>query len=278
MDKKALCVGINRFMHYPDATLNGCVNDASDMKSVLREHFGFADDEIKVLIDGQATKSAIMKELSSMVEGAKTGRYGHIVFSLSSHGTQVPDTGGDEPDKADEAFCPHDLAADGDRWHPDHIITDDELHDLFINLPEDTLLEVYLDTCHSGTGLRAADMLFERRPRFLPPPSLEAFLEIRNRAPRSLNDLLLKKGVAQHILWTGCRDDQTSADADIGGGWHGAFTYFFCRELRACKNTLSRAELLDRVRKALSKAHYTQIPQLETQATQRKSIPGFPRS
>jgi metacaspase-1 len=278
MGKKALCVGINRFMHYPDATLNGCVNDASDMQSILREYFGFADNEIEVLADGNATKSAIMKELASMVDGAKSGRYGHLVFSLSSHGTQVPDTNGDEPDKADEAFCPHDLSAQGDRWHPDHIITDDELHDLFVDLPDNVLLEVYLDTCHSGTGLRAADMLFERRPRYLPPPSLEAFLKISHRAPRSLNDLLMKKGVLQHILWTGCRDDQTSADANIGGKWHGAFTYFFCRELRAGRNALSRAELLDKVRNALSTGHYTQVPQLETQATQRRAIPGTPLS
>ncbi len=274
MGRKALCVGINRFMHYPDATLNGCINDASEMHSILREYFGFADNEVEVLTDGQATKSAIMQELSSMVDGAKTGRYDHLVFSLSSHGTQVPDTNGDEPDKADEAFCPHDLAADGDRWHPGHIITDDELHDLFIGLPDKVLLEVYLDTCHSGTGLRAAELLFERRPRYLPPPSFEAFLKIRHLAPRSLNDLLLKQGVRQHILWTGCRDDQTSADANIGGTWRGAFTYYFCRELRASGNTLSRADLLDKVRNALSAARYTQVPQLETQATQRSLVPG----
>ncbi|NTW51043.1 MAG: caspase family protein [Chlorobiaceae bacterium] len=274
MAKKALCVGINKFKNYPDAALNGCVNDAADMKSILKEFNGFTDKEILVLTDSAATKAAIMKNLAAMVDGAIKGKYDHLVFSLSSHGTQVPDTSGDEPDKADEAFCPHDLAQAGDIWDPAHVITDDELHDLFIKLPSTVLLEVYFDTCHSGTGLKAIDMLLQRRPRYLPPPSLDAFLKIEQRSPRQLNDLLLKKGVTDQILWAGCRANQTSADAHIDGKWHGAFTYFFCKELRASNNSLSRAELLKKVSAGLKAAHYTQVPQLETQATQRRQVPG----
>ena len=47
-----------------------------------------------------------------------------------------------------------------------------------------------------------------------------------------------------HILWAGCRADQTSADAKIGKSWHGAFTYHLCKEMRACRNELPRKELL----------------------------------
>jgi hypothetical protein len=270
MGKKALCVGINKFKNYPDAALNGCVNDANDMGGVLRDFLGFKEKDITVLTDAKATKANIMKNLNSMVDGAKKGKYQYLVFSLSSHGTQVPDVSGDEPDKADEAFCPHDLAASGDKWHTDHIITDDELHDLFVTLPENVLLEVYLDTCHSGTGLKAVDMLLQRKPRYLPPPSLKAFLKIDTLAPRGLKDLLLGKGIVHHVLWTGCRADQTSADANIDGSWHGAFTYYFCKELRSSKNSLSRADLLKKIRADLKAGHYTQIPQLETQATVRK--------
>jgi hypothetical protein len=275
MGKKALCVGINSFRHFPDAALNGCVNDAEDMKGVLKEFLGFTGREIKVLTDAKATKTAIMKHLKSMVEGAKKGSLSHLVFSLSSHGTQVPDASGDEKDNADEAFCPHDLAAAGEEWHPDHIITDDELHDLFSALPETVLLEVYLDTCHSGTGLKAIDMLLERRPRYLPPPSLSAFLKMEKLAPKGLSDLFSESGgVENRILWAACRSDQTSADAKIEGKWHGAFTYYFCREMRECGNSLSRAELLKKVKAGLKGGHYTQVPQLESPATLRKSSPG----
>ncbi len=274
-NRKALCVGINKFRHYPQAELRGCVNDVKDMTSVLKRFLGFTDNDIKQLTDGRATKVRIMRNLKRMVEGAKKGKYSYLLFSFSSHGTQVPDRSGDEPDRADEAFCPTDLAAAGAVWDPKHIITDDELHDLFVQLPQHVLLEVYLDTCHSGTGLRSIDMLLDRRPRYLPPPSLEAFKEIDGRRSRGLHDSLLSKGLTHHILWAGCRADQTSADAKIGGSWHGAFTYYWCKEMRATRNRVSRKKLLAKVRNDLA-GTYTQIPQLECEATVRRARMAVP--
>ncbi|NTV05313.1 MAG: caspase family protein [Chlorobiaceae bacterium] len=273
-NKKALCVGINQFRNYPDAALQGCVNDANEMSVLLQKLLGFKKGDITVLKDAKATKANIIKKLKAMVDGAKAGKYSSLVFSLSSHGTQVPDLSGDEPDRADEAFCPYDLAQSGNEWDKNHIIVDDELRDLFIQLPENVLLEVYLDTCHSGTGLKAIDMLLDRRPRYLPPPSLEAFMEVDSKRSRGLRHGLLEKGVTDNILWAACRSDQTSADANIDGGWHGAFTYFFCKEMYECNNTLTRAEVLAKVRSDLKKGKYTQIPQLECEAANRKSPVG----
>jgi len=269
-NKKALCVGINQFKNYPAAALQGCVNDAGEMSTLLQKLLGFKAADITVLTDAQATKAAIISSLKAMVDGAKAGKYSYLVFSLSSHGTQVPDLSGDEPDRADEAFCPHDLAQSGNQWDKNHIILDDELRDLFIQLPENVLLEVYLDTCHSGTGLKAIDMLLDRTPRYSPPPSLKAFLEVDSKRSRGLRRGLLEKGMLHHILWAGCRADQTSADANISGGWHGAFTYYFCKEMYACKNALSRADLLTKIRADLKKGKYNQIPQLECEATRRQ--------
>jgi hypothetical protein len=241
------------------------------MAALHNELLGFKKDDITILTDAQATKANVMKSLTTMVADAKAGRINYLVFSFSSHGTQVPDKSGDEPDRADEAFCPYDLAQKEGVWDPDHIITDDELHDLFVRLNENVLLEVYLDTCHSGTGLRSIDMLLDRKPRYLPPPSLEAFLEVDGRRPRSFYESTLEKGIVHHILWAGCRADQTSADAKIDGAWHGAFTYYYCKEMRKCKNKLSRLAVLKKVVADLKAGRYTQIPQLEGEATVRKS-------
>lgn len=271
-NRRALCVGINNFQNYPQAALQGCVNDAHNMSSVLREYLGFTGGDITLLADAQATKANIMGNLRTMVNDAKAGRLGYLVFSMSSHGTQVPDRSGDEPDRADEAFCPYDLAQAGNQWDANHVVIDDELHDLFAQLPQNVLLEVYLDTCHSGTGLKAIDMLLDRKPRFLPPPSVEAFKEIEGRRSRGLHTALLEKGMTHHILWAGCRADQTSADANIEGSWNGAFTYYFCKEVRACKNKLSRKEILAKVRRNLANGHYSQIPQLECGATSRNAV------
>jgi len=271
-NRKALCVGINQFKNYSSSNLQGCVNDAHDMGAILKDFLGFTAGDITTLTDAQATKANIMSNLKSMVADAKAGKYSYLVFSLSSHGTQVPDTSGDEPDRADEAFCPHDLAQKGNVWDPSYIIVDDELHDLFVQLPKNVLLEVYLDTCHSGTGLKAIDMLLDRKPRYMPPPSLEAFKKVEGRRSRGLHQSLMEKELVHHILWAACRPDQTSADAHIGGSWHGAFTYYFVKEMRASQNKVSRLEILKRTIADLKEGHYTQIPQLEGEATVRKAI------
>ena len=276
-NRKALCVGINQFKNYPGSNLQGCVNDANEMSGLLKSLLGFTDADIVKLTDQHATKAQIMAALKGMVADAKAGKLSYLVFSLSSHGTQVPDLSGEEPDRADEAFCPHDLAQAGDRWDPNHIITDDELHDLFVQLPPKVLLEVYLDTCHSGSGLRGIDLLLDRRPRFMPPPSYAAFEEVRGRRSRGLTRALMEsaarsdKSMSHNILWAACRADQTSADAHIAGGWHGAFTYYFVKEMTESKNKLSRKVILDRVRKDLIAGTYTQTPQLEVDATNRNA-------
>lgn len=269
--KKALCIGINNFKNYPQSALNGCINDANDMVALIKKYLGFSDTDIVKLTDDQATKANIIKNLKEMVDGAKAGKYDSLVFSMSSHGTQMPDTSGDEPDKVDEAFCPHDLAVKGNVWDPDRIIVDDELHDLFIQLPENVTLEVYLDTCHSGSGLKAIDLLQDRKPRFMPPPSLEAFQEIEGKVSKATIRPLVGKGLKQHILWAACKPDQTSADANIEGSWHGAFTYFFCKEVNASENKLSRDEILKKVTADLEAGKYTQQPQLESDATTREN-------
>jgi hypothetical protein len=264
---KALCVGINDFKNYGERVLKGCVNDSKYMSLLLTDYWGFKGSDITILNDSQATKGNIMKNLVDMVEGAKSGQYNHVVFSLSSHGTQIADgDDGDEPDHADEAFVPYDIMTDstGLQWDPNHIIVDDELRDLFARLPQNVLLEVYLDTCHSGTGIKGFDMLLDRMPRYLPPPSFEAFDQLTTLQNHGLREGLLEKGMRNHILWAACKPDQTSSDALFKDekSWHGAFTYFFFRAIKGSGGKLTRREILNNVRKAM-KPRFDQDPQLE---------------
>jgi len=272
--RKALCVGINVFKNYTNATLHGCVNDANQMVGVLKKYLGFTGvgTDITLLTDAQATRTAIMTELTAMVNGAKTGKYSYLVFSLSSHGTQVPDKNGDETDHYDEAFCPHDLAEKNGQWDPAHIIVDDELHDLFAAVPDNILVEVYLDTCHSGTGLRAVDLMPDRRPRYIAPPSVAECERVLPLMPRGLRLRSAEKLAKNVILWAACRDNQTSADANIGGTYHGAFTYYWVKETTAANNNISRNNLLKKVNADLSANHYQQVAQLECPATQREIL------
>ena len=268
--RRALCVGINKFKNFPENNLNGCVNDARDMASILQGFFGFRKADIALLLDSQATKTNILRGLKALVDSAVKGQLTHLVFSLSSHGTQVPDLSGDEPDRADEAFCPHDLATKGEQWDPARIIIDDEFRDLFSRVPRDVVLEVFLDTCHSGTGLKVIDLLPGRRPRYIPPPSPAAFRAVEGLKMKGAAASVVDAGRPENILWAACKPDQTSADARIEGGWHGAFTWFLCKTIRASGSDLARDAILKRVRQDLKSGEYTQSPQLECKAALRK--------
>ncbi len=65
MAKKALCVGIN---DYPGegSDLNGCVNDAKAWAELLIKNFSFPSGSVKVLLDGQATKAAMLDGLKKL--------------------------------------------------------------------------------------------------------------------------------------------------------------------------------------------------------------------
>jgi hypothetical protein len=156
MAKKALLVGINDYKQVND--LRGCVNDVLDMHFSLRSLFGFQTREIRVLTDSRATKDNILHRLKWLVQGAKAGDY--LIFHFSGHGSQIRDRDGDEEltDHLDELICPHDMDWDGS------YITDDTLNSIFKGVPEGVLLEVFLDCCHSGTGLREMGLT--------PPPDL----------------------------------------------------------------------------------------------------------
>ena len=273
MPKKALLVGINDYKGIND--LRGCVNDVLDMHFSLRSLFNFETREIRVLTDSRATRDNIIHRLKWLVDGTEAGDI--RIFSFSGHGSQIRDRDGDElDDNLDELICPYDMDWDG------KFITDDELNNILKDVPEGALLEVFLDCCHSGTGLR--EMGLEPPPelaaphptlnRYLPPPA-DIFLRLSGEEDE-LNQKGFTKGFHErsarhHILWAGCMAKQTSADAFIDGRYHGAFTYYLNRHLRQ-NPRLSRRELLKKVRASLTHNGYSQVPQLETEATGRERV------
>lgn len=277
LTRAALCVGINNFKNLPQSSwLHGCVNDANDLAALLREQYGFAPDDVTVLVDAEASKTAVLGALTGLVERAESGDLAQIVFTFSSHGTQIPDTNGDEADGLDECFACYDIDSAGDSWNKDTVIVDDELHELLLRLPASARMDVVLDTCHSGTGLRALDLIPGRRPRFLPPPTPEGLSSVETletRQKQSLKELSQGTNGAdgvQAVLMAACRDDQTATDAFIDGRYNGAFTYHFVKTLKS-DGTLSRAELLKAVSKALKEGRFDQVVQLEATPAQKKA-------
>jgi metacaspase-1 len=289
MARRALCVGINEFKSLPMSSwLSGCVNDANDISKALKG-LGFTSRSVTVLRDKDATKKNVMSHLTSMVEASEPGD--HLVFTFSSHGTQVPSAPNDpdEPDGLDEAFACHDIKQSGDSWDKKTVIIDNEMHDLFATVPEGVLVEVLLDTCHSGTGLKDLEdiqqaMLMGRRPRFLPPPTpkgLDKARAIRDLNPpqpdkKGLRELTkVRSGTAKPVLFAACRPDQTASDATFSNRPNGAFTYLFLKAL-AEDGTRTRSQLASAVTKGLKSGDFEQRSTLEAPAKAKKVAFGQP--
>ncbi|GAA2198187.1 caspase family protein [Sinomonas flava] len=274
MARAALCIGINRFAALPeDNWLAGCVNDAHDIAAALTGVFGFAPGEVTVLTDAAATKAAILGAIGDIVERAVDGRLEQIVLTFSSHGTQIPDDASDpdEPDRMDEALAAYDITTAGDQWERGSVVVDDELHVLLSRVPAQVITDVVLDTCHSGTGLRAFDAPRGRRARFLAPPAPAGAAAAPGAAAHSLRELVASG--PGPVLFAACRADQTASDAPFGGRYSGAFTHFLLEALTS-QPTASRSATHQAVTAALRAAKFDQRAQLEGTAAQREAVWG----
>jgi hypothetical protein len=262
--KRALLVGINDYQSIND--LQGCVNDVTNVRHILKTWFGFTNNDIRMLTDDRATKKNILDRLGQMVKAAEPGDT--VVFHFSGHGSQIRDRENDElNDHMDELICPYNM-----NWD-DGYITDDLFRSILDQLKDGVKMEIILDSCHSGTGTR--DLVLDPpggsgqkvlvKNRYLKPP---VDIECRYqgdedkmkpvRSFRSDPEIILN-----HVLWAACRDNQTSADAFIDGSYNGAFSYYFCKHIRESKGNITREELHSRIIDSLNHNSYSQYPQLE---------------
>ncbi|MFN0147169.1 MAG: caspase family protein [Dehalococcoidia bacterium] len=278
--RRALLVGINKYED-PRNNLKGCVNDVLMMGKVLMENYGFNKNDIRLLVDRRATTANIRTRLRWLTAGAAPGST--LVFHFSGHGSQVRDRSGDElDDQMDEILCPYDLD-----W--DDPFTDDELAKAIAGVPDGVNFTLVLDCCHSGTGTRE----FFKEPatgreslsRYLVPPPDIAFrqaggVEVPDHpAPeRGVNMVgqALAPAKRRHfgtalldqnaILISGCRSDQTSADAWIDNDNRGALTYSLYTTLKEARWAISYGDLIERAGGYLEQNGYEQVPQLECPA------------
>jgi hypothetical protein len=255
MAKRALCVGVNRYPR-PELELKGCVNDAKGWATLLNEHYDFARSDIELITDSRASKARVRRGLDDLLAGARRGDV--LVFSNSSHGTYRADENGDES-VYDEALCPYDCE--------DELLVDDELRELFADIPWGVRLTMISDSCHSGSATRDPEDPFapdRRRRRFCDPRSIgrRDLPDIRRTArPRAAE--LHPEREMRELLLSGCRSDQYSYDAKFGRTFHGAMSIFAQRLIAQAGYRITYRQLHRQLVPALREANYDQEPQLE---------------
>ncbi|KAF1352102.1 Metacaspase-1A [Delphinella strobiligena] len=280
--RKALIIGINYFGQ--KGQLRGCINDAKNMSNYLNEYFGYKREDMVILTDdqqnpmSQPTKANILRAMHWLVKDARPND--SLFFHYSGHGGQTPDLDGDEDDGYDEVIYPVDYR------QTSHIV-DDEMHRILVMpLQPGVRLTAIFDSCHSGSALdlpyiystqgvlKEPNLAKEAGQGLLGIVSSYARGDLSGMASTAMglfkkattgdsvyqNNLRTKTSPADVIMWSGSKDDQTSADASIANQATGAMSWAFITALK--KNPQqSYVQLLNSIRDELQ-GKYSQKPQL----------------
>lgn len=285
--RKALLIGINYIG--TKNQLRGCINDAHNMFNFLTSRHGYDADDIVMLTDDQQDmvrlplKANIIRAMQWLVRDARPND--SLFFHYSGHGGQTKDLDGDEDDGMDDVIYPLDFETQGD-------LVDDIMHDIMVkSLPPGARLTALFDSCHSGTvldlpytystkgiikepnvwkdvgqdGLQAA-MAYAVGNRSSLLSSLGNIASsVKNNVTGNVDRERVKQikfSPADVIMFSGSKDNQTSADATENGQATGAMSYAFVKVL-TLQPQQSYLSLLQNMRQELI-SKYSQKPQLSS--------------
>ncbi|RXK41046.1 metacaspase-1 [Tremella mesenterica] len=286
--RKALCIGINYIGTSQE--LRGCINDARNVQRFIMQNFGYKADDIVMLTDDAAnprqipTRANMIQAMQWLVNGAQPNDA--LFFHYSGHGGQTKDLDGDEDDGYDEVIYPLDYKQSGQ-------IVDDEYswlmrHALMVRpLPAGCRLTAIFDSCHSGSCLdlpyiystegkikepnllaEAGQGLLSASVNYLRGDSgalLKGLMGIgktvlSNNSGAADKTKQTRTSPADVIMWSGCKDSQTSADTQEAGKATGAMSFAFIAALTKVPQQ-SYLQLLNSIRDEL-RGRYDQKPQL----------------
>ena len=238
MRSKAVLFGIN-YVRTPEARLRGCVNDVNNMADYLKTSGGF--DVVETYTDEtnyhSVTGKAIINTLYRLGVESHRRRLERVWILFSGHGTSIRDYDGDECDRKDECILPSDYDTRG-------VITDDLIKRLLRVFHENTKVTCIFDCCHSGT---IGDLKYKY---------------VSNG--KCIRDNHFVSCKANILMISGCKDDQTSADAyNVQGRrtFTGAMTSCLLLALRNNSST-KIFKVIDNLRSFLRSKRYSQVPQL----------------
>ncbi|KAH8897980.1 hypothetical protein GQ53DRAFT_837696 [Thozetella sp. PMI_491] len=280
--RKALLIGINYFGQQGE--LRGCINDVHNVSNFLIERYGYKREDMVTLTDDQQnaamqpTRDNIIRAMQWLVAGAQPNDA--LFLHYSGHGGQTEDLDGDEDDGYDEVIYPVDFK------QTSHIV-DDEIHHWVVKpLQPGVRLTAIFDSCHSGSvmdlpyiystkgvlkepnlakeagqGLLSAISSYARGDMGGVASSVFGFAKTAFRGNDSYKKTMdTKTSPADVIMWSGSKDDQTSADATIASQATGAMSWAFITAIKQNPQQ-SYVQLLNSIRDVLE-TKYTQKPQL----------------
>jgi pimeloyl-ACP methyl ester carboxylesterase len=277
----AMLVGIDQYQA-PVPQLRGCVNDIKAIQAFLENRTQGSKLKTHVLLDAQATRSAVLEGFRTFLTQAGTDDV--ALFYYSGHGAQenAPQIfWGLEPDRRDETLVLYDS-----RSKDQFDLADKELSVLIAQVAKKKPhIVVVLDCCHSGSGTRAALEAGQRERRGpLDPreraagtfiPELASFIADLERSitPATPSPSSLTPPQGKHILLSACQSSETAKEANVGGQERGAFSAALIEALIGCGPAATYNDVLKRASANIKNTVREQLPQLEEHAGATASQP-----
>jgi metacaspase-1 len=264
-NKRALIVAIG---DYPAPSIYGYakINAGNDVPLVKRAYLsqGFAENEIHVLMDEDATRNGILEAFRTyLIEGSETGDV--VAFHYSGHGHRITDNNGDEIDGYDEILVPY--GAPGTfvaGYAGEKHIRDDEFGALLTELrerlgPNGSVL-VTIDACFSGSITRGAQRLPVRGVAApLGAPAANRGMVERGifEEPQSTNNL------APLVVFSAARHDELDQEVRDGVNPVGPLSLAMARVFPAAKAGVSYSAVFEQIRLQMATLVSRQTPQAE---------------
>jgi hypothetical protein len=257
-------VGISDYLNFGDeegGDLPGAERDAMAMRDVLVGRWGFPEENVLLLLNGEATRAAMEEALTGWLP-ARVDADDHVVFYFAGHGSQIWDENGDEADGLDETIAP----ADVELTDPSLDIVDEVLGEWLRALPTDDVVYIH-DNCSAATGTRAATPFSRARSLGRDPAQLRGAPTGATRGAAGQPDESGYDTEGTEIVeLAASQPGQVAVDVLFPGGdgvepFHGgAFTTFLVRELwRAPAGTTYR-QVFAAVTRALEQNRFEQAP------------------
>ena len=224
---RALLIGIDDYRHV--STLLGApINDVHMVRDYLRDGLGYPAENIKTLLDGDATRANILAAVRQwLVESS-----GPAFLYFSGHGYFQPDVDGDEADGVDETLVPVDTEVVDGAFRG--MIADDEIAALLARMAP-RRVDVVIDACHSGTLSRGmvADWRFVKTPRLPDGSPLHAATPGATTRSAGPAHPFIESSNPGLTVWTAVRADQKAlVDATTGPPYGSVFTRSLLKGLR----------------------------------------------
>ncbi|MEO6612113.1 MAG: caspase family protein [Chitinophagaceae bacterium] len=258
-EKRALLIAVDNYeapsTYKPTGTgrsvfhnLDGCVNDARSIQSIVVSKFQFSDAKVDTLYNEAASRAAILKQMNDLL--AKSQRNDIAFIYYAGHGSQVPNSLAKEDDKKDESMVPSDTWKEGVED-----IRDKELAAVYNKfIDKGVKLTVILDCCHSGSLSRGPNN--PGKFRFIEDAKYDAKDPSQPTPPESR-----KEGT--FLIMSAAQDNEFAQEQrDEHNIPHGAFTIAFVQALEQQSVNASALNLFTSIRAILKSNGKKQEPVL----------------